>query len=74
MPFVLQARIDYLSITPRDIETKERRLAMNWIFEAYSNVYNAAMMQGQARPSHVAAAKDSVEPKRFTLFKPFVRG
>lgn len=47
---------------------------MNWIFEAYSNVYNAAMMQDQSRPSHVAPAKDSAEPKRFTLFKPLVRG
>jgi hypothetical protein len=47
---------------------------MNWIFEAYSNVYNAAMMQEQSRASHVATAKTSVEPKRFTLFKPFVRG
>jgi len=47
---------------------------MNWIFEAYSNVYNAAMMQDQSRASHVATAKDTTESKRFTLFKPFVRG
>ena len=47
---------------------------MNWIFEAYSNVYNAAMMQDQSRASHVATAKDTTESKRFTLFKPFIRG
>lgn len=47
---------------------------MNWIFEAYSNVYNAAMMQDQSRQSHVATAKSEVDPKRFRLFKPFVRG
>ena len=47
---------------------------MNWIFEAYSNVYNAAMMQDQSRPSHAATAKNDAEPKRFSLFKPFVRG
>ena len=47
---------------------------MNWIFEAYSNVYNAAMMQDQSRPSYVATAKNGAEPKSFFLFKPFVRG
>ncbi len=47
---------------------------MNWIFEAYSNVYNAAMMQDQNRPAHVAVAKSGTEPKGFSLFKPFVRG
>jgi hypothetical protein len=47
---------------------------MNWIFEAYSNVYNAAMMQDQARPTHAASAKNGAEPKSFSLFKPFVRG
>jgi hypothetical protein len=73
MPFVVQARIDYLPVSQKTYETKERRLVMNWIFEAYSNVYNAAMMQDQSRPSHVAIAKDGAEPKRFTLFKPFIR-
>jgi hypothetical protein len=47
---------------------------MNWIFEAYSNVYNAAMMQDQSRPSNVATAKTSVESKRLSLFKPFING
>jgi len=47
---------------------------MNWIFEAYSNVYNAAMMQEQSRPSHVATAKNGAEPKSFSRSRPFVRG
>lgn len=47
---------------------------MNWIFEAYSNVYNAAMMQEQTRSGHAATAKNVAEPKSFSLFKPFVRG
>ena len=47
---------------------------MNWIFEAYSNVYNAAMMQDQSRSSYAAPAKNSTQPKSFSLFKPFVRG
>ena len=47
---------------------------MNWIFEAYSNVYNAAMMQDRPGISHAAPAKDSAESKRFSLFKPFAKG
>ena len=47
---------------------------MNWIFEAYSNVYNAAMMQDQSRLNHAATAKNGAEPKSFSLLKPFVRG
>jgi hypothetical protein len=30
---------------------------MNWIFEAYSNVYSTAMMGETHAPSHVAVAK-----------------
>ena len=30
---------------------------MNWVFEAYSNVYNTAMMQDGARPARAAVAK-----------------
>jgi hypothetical protein len=54
-------------------DSKERRLVMNWIFEAYSNVYNAAMLQDQSRLNHAATAKSSSEPKRFSLFKPFAQ-
>ena len=31
---------------------------MNWIFEAYSNVYNTALMQDRTLPKHAAPAKD----------------
>jgi hypothetical protein len=31
---------------------------MNWIFEAYSNVYNTAMMQDRVLPVNAAPAKD----------------
>ena len=47
---------------------------MNWIFEAYSNVYKAAMMQDPSTLNNTAVAKSGAEPKSFTLFKPFVRG
>ena len=30
---------------------------MNWIFEAYSNVYSTAMMKDMTVPTHVAGAK-----------------
>ena len=46
---------------------------MNWIFEAYSNVYNAAMMQDQSRLNYAATAKSNPETKRFSLFKPFAQ-
>ena len=42
---------------------------MNWIFEAYSNVYNAAMMQDQSRASYVATAKKGAEPKSVSLLQ-----
>jgi hypothetical protein len=74
MPFVVQARIDYVQSTQRDRSEERRRSAMNWIFEAYSNVYNAAMMQDQSRPNYAAPAKNSAQPKSFSLFKPFIRG
>jgi hypothetical protein len=47
---------------------------MNWIFEAYSNVYNAALMQDRTIQNHAATAKKEVESKRFSLLRPFVRG
>lgn len=47
---------------------------MNWIFEAYSNVYNAAMMQDQSRLDHAATAKKELESKRFSRLAPFARG
>lgn len=32
---------------------------MNWIFEAYANVYNSAMMNGKTRKADAATAKKS---------------
>ncbi len=32
---------------------------MNWVFGAYSSVYNTAMMNGTGRQDHVAPAKSS---------------
>jgi hypothetical protein len=37
MPFVLYRRNAYIHI-------KTKEITMNWIFEAYSNVYNTALM------------------------------
>ena len=36
---------------------------MNWIFEAYTNVYSTALMQGANGPAHVAGAKETVAKK-----------
>ncbi len=47
---------------------------MNWIFEAYSNVYNAALMQDRPAQNYAASAKKETETKRFSLLKPFARG
>jgi hypothetical protein len=35
----------------------ERSPAMNWIFEAYSNVYSVATLQERAPTVHAATAK-----------------
>jgi hypothetical protein len=71
MPFVLQGRKDYLS---RITRTKPSETIMNWIFEAYSNVYNTAMMQDREPAVHVAPAKktDAHKPHRLARF--FGRG
>jgi hypothetical protein len=54
MPFVLQGRKDYLGYITR---TEPTETIMNWIFEAYSNVYTTAMMQDREPVVHVASAK-----------------
>jgi hypothetical protein len=51
-----------------------KELAMNWIFEAYSNVYNAALMQDKLVKSYAAPANKEPETKRFSLLRSFVRG
>jgi hypothetical protein len=47
---------------------------MNWIFEAYSNVYNAAMMQSREQPVYPARAKASEESHTGTIARFFGRG
>jgi hypothetical protein len=46
---------------------------MNWIFETYSNVYHAAMMQDAKWNSHAAPAKSSGLTKVSTLGRLFRR-
>jgi hypothetical protein len=53
IPFVLRARGEH-------IETKiqtEKEKHMNWVFEAYSNAYNTAMMNGHENEARFAVAK-----------------
>ena len=37
---------------------------MNWIFEAYSNVYNTALMQDRTLPTRATLAKDIAKAER----------
>lgn len=37
---------------------------MNWIFEAFTNVYSTAMMQDVSSAEHAAIAKDRANAKR----------
>jgi hypothetical protein len=68
MPFVLQGRNPYLL----DIKKYYKKdCVMNWIFEAYSNVYKAALMQDSRRPSPAASA--SLASKATLLSRLFER-
>lgn len=46
---------------------------MNWIFDTYSNVYTAAMMQSHDARNNAATAKDRAHVKRSVLFGIFGR-
>lgn len=46
---------------------------MNWIFNAYSTVYQTAMLQPQAELRHVAPAKTHVAAKPSRLLGLFGR-
>jgi hypothetical protein len=46
---------------------------MNWIFDAYSNVYTAAMMQAQSGQYNAATAKERSHVKRSSFFGIFAR-
>jgi hypothetical protein len=36
---------------------------MNWIFEAFSNVYKVAMMRNTDHPTHGAAVSEKPKPR-----------
>ena len=46
---------------------------MNWIFETYSNVYSAAMMQGSKQADYLACAKVDATKKVSTFSRLFGR-
>ena len=46
---------------------------MNWLYDAYSNVYSTAMLQDVKSREHAATAKDSADVKRSSLFGRLVR-
>lgn len=46
---------------------------MNWIFDTYSNVYQAAMMQSHDARLNGAPAKEPVRAKSMPLFALFNR-
>jgi hypothetical protein len=46
---------------------------MNWIFEAYTNVYSTALMQGVDGQAHAATAKDVASTKPGRLARLFGR-
>jgi hypothetical protein len=41
---------------------------MNWVFDAYSNVYSTAMMQSHDSKQNAATAKERVNVKRSAIF------
>jgi hypothetical protein len=77
MPFVLQER----NLHIRDVHEKpangHRRDIMNWIFDAYTNVYQTAMMQSHEPKHDAASAKERaharLKPKTAPLFGLFGR-
>jgi hypothetical protein len=46
---------------------------MNWVFETYSNVYGAAMMQTKSAQHNAASAKDRPNGKRTSFLGLFGR-
>jgi hypothetical protein len=71
MPFVLQERSDYLAFIDR---AKPKETSMNWIFEAYSNVYNTAMMQDRDYAVHAVSAKAALAKRSNGISRLFGRG
>ena len=46
---------------------------MNWVFDTYSNVYSAAMMQTKSVDQNAATAKERPLVKRASIFGLFGR-
>ncbi len=46
---------------------------MNWVFDAYSNVYQTAMMQSHTAEKNAAVAKDRIHVKRSAILRLFGR-
>jgi len=46
---------------------------MNWVFDAYSNVYSTAMMQSKSDGQNAATAKGRDHGKRSSFFGLFGR-
>jgi hypothetical protein len=64
MPFVLQERTIHIGGVQKKPMKGQGEKIMNWIFDAYTNVYQTAMMQSH-KPKHDAApAKERVHAKR----------
>lgn len=46
---------------------------MNWVFEAYSNTYNTAMMNNRNSANHIAVAKGAEDKKASRFIRLFSR-
>ena len=72
MPFVLQERKKHIGRVQEKPANGQRRKIMNWIFDAYTNVYQTAMMQSHEPKHDAASAKERVharlKPKTAPLF------
>ena len=57
MPFVLQERRRDIGIVQEKPQDRPKEINMNWIFDAYSNVYKTAMMRVEDAQHYFAAAE-----------------
>jgi hypothetical protein len=59
LPFALQHEPPHIALktTPQQSTTTLRRTVMSWIFDAYANVYGAALFGGLNPRGNVARAK-----------------
>jgi hypothetical protein len=57
MPFVLQGRKDHIWVVEEKPKERPKEIVMNWILDAYSNVYKTAMMRVAEVPQYLAAAE-----------------